>query len=58
MSPWTASVLSLWAAYGSAVFAQFAHLRACDDGVGAATASWISRSLLAVALALFIMAKR
>lgn len=57
MSAWTSSVLSLWAAYWAALFAQVAHLRTLDDGVGAAAFSWASRGLLAVGLCLFLLAK-
>ncbi|NEU14434.1 hypothetical protein G3T14_20230 [Methylobacterium sp. BTF04] len=60
MSTWTASAFGLWAAYWAAMFAQIAqiaHLRAIDDGVGAMGCSWISRSLLAVGFAFFLLAK-
>ena len=57
MPMWIVSVLSLWAAYWAAMFAQIAHLRAIDDGVGAVAFSWISRAFLAVGFGLFVVAK-
>ncbi len=57
MSVWTHSVLSLWAAYWAALFAQIAYLRTLDDGDGAVAFSWISRGLLAIGIGLFLMAK-
>ena len=40
------ATLGLWAAYWAAIFAQLAHLRARDDGVGAFVCAGISGSLL------------
>lgn len=57
MSTATASILGLWSAYWAAMFAQIAHLRTLDDGVGATTCCWVSRSLLAVGTAFFLLAK-
>ncbi len=57
MPTWVASVLSLWAVYGAAMFAQVAYLRALDDGVGVVGFPWLSRSLLAVGTAFFLLAK-
>ncbi|GJD31739.1 hypothetical protein PMNALOAF_3001 [Methylobacterium adhaesivum] len=57
MPTWIVSVLSLWAAYWAAMFAQVAHLRAVDDGVGAIAFSRISAAFLIVGLGLFIVAK-
>lgn len=48
MSTSAASVLSLWAAYWAALFAQVAYLRSMEDGEGAVAFSWLSRSLLAI----------
>ena len=39
--------LGLWAAYWAAIFAQLAHLRSCDDGVGARACAGIAGGLLA-----------
>ncbi|GJD30040.1 hypothetical protein PMNALOAF_1283 [Methylobacterium adhaesivum] len=57
MPTWIVSVLSLWAAYWAAMFAQVAHLRAVDDGVGAVAFSRISGAFLIVGLGLFVIAK-
>ncbi len=57
MSIWTDSVVSLWAAYWAAMFAQVAYLRMLDDGVGAVAFSWVSRGLLAVGIGFFLAAK-
>ena len=57
MSTATASILGLWSAYWAAMFAQVAHLRTLDDGVGATTCGWVSRSLLAIGAAFFLLAK-
>ncbi|MCJ2032637.1 hypothetical protein [Methylobacterium sp. J-068] len=54
---WAVSALSLCAAYWAAMFAQIAHLRALDDGVGVVAFAWISRVFLAVGLGLFVVAK-
>jgi hypothetical protein len=51
------AVLGLWAAYWAALFAQVAHLRSLEDGVGALAFSWVSRTLLAIGTALFLLAK-
>ncbi|WP_200945649.1 hypothetical protein [Methylobacterium sp. Leaf456] len=48
------AVLSLWAAYWAAIFAQLAHLRRQEDGVGAVTFARIAGVLLAVGLGLFL----
>ncbi|CAX23556.1 MAG: hypothetical protein MIN69_07045 [Methylorubrum extorquens] len=53
----TSAVLSLWSAYWAAIFAQIAHLRALDDGVGVGAFARLSRSLLAVGFAFFLIAK-
>lgn len=50
-------MLSLWAAYWAAMFAQVAHLRAIDDGIGAAAFSWVSGAFLTIGLGLFVMVK-
>ena len=57
MPTWIVSVLSLWAAYWAAMFAQVAHLRAVDDSVGAVAFSRISGAFLIVGLELFVIAK-
>jgi len=53
----TSAVLSLWSAYWAAIFAQVAHLRALDDGVGVSAFARLSRSLLAVGFGFFLIAK-
>ncbi|MFC7665160.1 MULTISPECIES: hypothetical protein [Methylorubrum] len=50
------AVLSLWAAYWAAIFAQVAHLRSQEDGVGAVTFARIAGLLLAAALGFFLSA--
>ncbi len=50
------AVLSLWAAYWAAIFAQLAHLRRQEDGVGATAFARIAGLLLAVGLGLFLAA--
>ena len=40
-------ILGLWAAYWAAIFAELAHVRAHDDGVGARTCAGIAGGLLA-----------
>lgn len=57
MPLWISSILSLWAAYWAAMFAQIAYLRILDDGVGALAFSWISGGLLAIGLGFFLMAR-
>ena len=57
MSTATASILGLWSAYWAALFAQLAHLRTLDDGVGASACGWVSRSLLIIGTAFFLLAK-
>ncbi|MCJ2108774.1 hypothetical protein MKK70_26050 [Methylobacterium sp. E-041] len=57
MSPAMASILGLWSAYWAAMFAQIAHLRSLDDGVGAITCGRVARSLLIVGVAFFLVAK-
>ncbi len=53
MSTWSTTVVSLWAAYWAAIFAQVAHLRTRDDGVGASGFAWLSGALLAAGLGCF-----
>ncbi len=50
------AVLSLWAAYWAAIFAQLAHLRTQEDGVGARTFARIAGGLLAAGIGLFLSA--
>ncbi len=57
MQIWLTSVLSLWAAYWAAIFAELAHLRRCEDGAGAGACARIAGSLLAAGLALFVLAR-
>lgn len=57
MQIWLTSVLSLWAAYWAAIFAELAHLRRRDDGVGAGTCARIAGSLLVAGLGLFLLAR-
>ena len=57
MSTWTASLLCLWSVYCAAMFAQVAHLRSIDDGVGAQACSRMAKGLLAVSSALLLFAK-
>ncbi len=51
------SVLSLWAAYWAAMFAQVAYLRSLEDGDGVSGFLLVSKSLLAIGTALFLLAK-
>ena len=51
------AVLGLWAAYWAAIFAQLAHLRRCDDGVGAVACARIAGSLLAAGLGFLLLAR-
>ncbi|GEO98143.1 hypothetical protein [Methylobacterium haplocladii] len=53
MSTWSTTILSLWAAYWAAMFAQVAHLRTLDDGVGATGFAWLSGALLAAGTGFF-----
>lgn len=53
----SSAVLSLWSVYWAAMFAQVAHLRACDDGVAVGAFAWISRGFLAVGFVFFLLAK-
>lgn len=48
------AVLGLWAAYWAAIFAQLAHLRTQEDGVGAVAFARIAGLLLAAAFGLFL----
>lgn len=57
MQIWLTSALGLWAAYWAAIFAQVAHLRRLDDGVGASACARIAGCLLAAGLALFLFAR-
>jgi len=54
---WLTSALGLWAAYWAAIFAQLAHLRRRDDGIGASACARIAGGLLAAGLALFLIAR-
>lgn len=56
MQIWLTSALSLWAAYWAAIFAQLAHLRRLEDGVGASACARIAGALLAAGLALHLLA--
>ncbi len=53
MSTWSITVLGLWAAYWAALFAEVAHLRTRDDGVGAVAFAWLSGALLAAGTGCF-----
>jgi len=53
----SSAVLSLWSVYWAAMFAQVAHLRACDDGVAVGAFAWISRGFLALGFVFFLLAK-
>ncbi|WP_204165303.1 hypothetical protein [Methylobacterium radiodurans] len=57
MQIWLTSALSLWAAYWAAIFAELAHLRRREDGVGASACARIAGSLLAIGLSLFLLAR-
>lgn len=50
------AVISLWAAYWAAIFAQLAHLRTREDGVGAVTFARIAGLLLAAGIGFFLSA--
>ena len=57
MQIWLTSVLGLWAAYWAAIFAELAHLRRREDGVGAATCARIAGGLLGAGLGLLLLAR-
>lgn len=57
MQIWVTSALSLWAAYWAAIFAQLAHLRRLDDGVGASACARLAGGLLVAGLALFLFSR-
>ncbi|MCK2053790.1 hypothetical protein [Methylobacterium sp. 37f] len=51
------SVLALWSAYWAAMFAQVAYLRSLDDGEGVSGFSFLSKSLLVLGAALFLLGR-
>lgn len=51
------AVLGLWAAYWAAIFAQLAHLRRQEDGVGAVAFARIAGILLAAGIGFFLSAR-
>lgn len=53
MSTWSTTLLSLWAVYWAAMFAQVGHLRTLDDGAGAAGFAWLSAVLLVAGIGMF-----
>ncbi|GJD88062.1 hypothetical protein BHAOGJBA_1573 [Methylobacterium hispanicum] len=57
MHTWLISALGLWAAYWAAIFAELAHLREREDGVGAVACARIAGSLLAAGLGLFLLGR-
>lgn len=50
------AVLGLWAAYWAAIFAELAHLRRQEDGVGAVAFARIAGLLLAAGLGFLLNA--